>query len=318
MMKSVLAFLFFICNSFANAQQQKVHQPLRFLALGDSYTIGQSVAVKDRWPVQLKDSLIARGVAFDTLKIIATTGWRTDNLINAINSAKPDSSFNLVSILIGVNNQYQGYNIANYVPDLITLINRAIALAGNDTAAVFLVSIPDYAYTPYGQETSNPSKISAEIDQYNSLMDSVAQTYGINYFYITDISRQGLNDPALVANDGLHPSGKMYTQFVNEILDSIKILRFQNMGVNKKNSEIDIRIIQQDSNTLKVVFPEEYKAKITSAEVIDLNGKSMLIQQLIKDSIVSYVSVADLKAGAYILILRGENNIHVSEKFVFK
>jgi lysophospholipase L1-like esterase len=305
-MKSILSFLFFLCFSFANAQQQKIRPPLRFLALGDSYTIGQSVTVNARWPVQLKDSLISRGLAFDTLKIIATTGWRTDNLISAINSAKPDSSFNLVSILIGVNNQYQGANIANYVPDLTTLINRAIALAGNDTAAIFLVSIPDYAYTPYGQGTSDPSKISREIDRYNHLMDSVAQIYGINYFYITAISRQVLNDPALVANDGLHPSGKMYTRFVNEILDSIQIESFQKV---QEINQAEIKILQRD-DTLEVFSSD----KIFSMDVFDMEGRLVFSQSGQQGYHVWIPLIYLEKGSAYILSLKTKDGKKMATK----
>jgi len=296
-MKLALSLSLLLCLNALRAQEQRVRQSLRYLALGDSYTIGQSVALNDRWPMQLKDSLVARGTKFDLLKIIATTGWRTDNLINAMDAAKLDSSYNLVSILIGVNNQYQGASISKYVPDLVQIVNRAIALAGNDTAAVFLVSIPDYAYTPFGQGTFNPTKISAEIDIYNDLIDSVAKEYGIKYFYITAISRQGINDKDLVANDGLHPSAKMYTGFVTEILKSIVIESVQKVN---ENQQVDIKIIQH-RDTLEVNSEET----LFSIEMINMEGQPVLSILNLNDSQV-LIPLNKIENGIYVLLLKNK------------
>jgi lysophospholipase L1-like esterase len=185
---------------------------INFLALGDSYTIGQSVAESDRWPNQLSAEL--RGDDFEVTRtdIIARTGWTTGNLISAIQSQKPDSNYNLVGLLIGVNNQYQGRSLAEYESQFSQLLSTAIALAGGKKASVFVVSIPDYGFTPFGQ--SSQTAISAELDQFNAINLRITQAAGIRYFDITPISRRGLSDPALVANDGLHPSGKQYTAWV--------------------------------------------------------------------------------------------------------
>ena len=198
--------------------QWQVEAPIRFLALGDSYTIGQGVAVADRWPEQLLDSLQTRGYVSDTLAIIATTGWRTDQLLNAVAGKRlEDKQFNMVSLLIGVNNQYQNRPIGQYRPQLEALIDSALRYVGGQTQRLFVLSIPDYAYTPFGQQ-GNPWTISQQIDLYNHIKQSVCDSLGIAYFNITEISRQGLNDPALVANDQLHPSGKQYGLWVQQLM----------------------------------------------------------------------------------------------------
>ena len=310
-MKKIL-FLFILLTIFQsalNAQLQKVQSPVRFLALGDSYTIGQSVTVKERWPVQLKDSLIARGIAVDTLQIIATTGWRTDNLISGINNVNPENNFNLVSILIGVNNFYQGKPVSDYVPDLKVIIDKAIVLAKNDTDAVFLVSIPDYAFTPFG---GSSSAVSVGIDLYNHLMDSVAGTYGINYFYITNITRQGLADPSLVAADNLHPSGKAYTFFVDSILNSI-VEEQTNKVVEVKNS-LDFNLnIFEEGIEVNLLFD----ADVSQIEVFDINGKLLASQKYSGTSRI-YTVLVDIPAGNFIVILKNKEEGIVAKKKFYK
>jgi lysophospholipase L1-like esterase len=188
----------------------------KYLALGDSYTIGESVAENERWPHQL-----AQRLNIPTPKIIATTGWRTDELKGAINSAGLKNEYDLVSLLIGVNNQYQGKSAAQYEIEFEDLLKTAIQLAKGKSKNVFVVSIPDYGYTPFGkpkQETITP-----QIDEFNQINKRIADKYKIVYFNITDISRKGLDDPTLVAGDGLHPSGKMYTLWVAEIVKGLQI-----------------------------------------------------------------------------------------------
>jgi lysophospholipase L1-like esterase len=204
----------------ASAQRLQVDEPVRFLALGDSYTIGERVAPAERWPRQLFDSLTRRGYLTDSLRIIARTGWRTDNLAQAMAAANLDSTYSLVSLLIGVNNQYQGRPLSAYGPDFESLLQAAVGLAGGNPLRVLVLSIPDYAFTPFGQG-ANPSLISTEIDSFNAVNRRITDRLGVPYFDITPISREGLADPALVATDGLHPSGKMYTEWVELILKSL-------------------------------------------------------------------------------------------------
>lgn len=190
--------------------------PIKYLALGDSYTIGESVAENERWPVQLAEALRKKGRNVDGPRIIATTGWRTDNLKNAVNIAQLKDEYSLVSLLIGVNNQYQGKPVEQFTAEFEELLKTSIKLAGGKKENVFVVSIPDYGYTPYGK--AKQEKISKELDEYNSISRTITEKYGVKYFYITEISRRGLKEPELVASDGLHPSGKMYTEWVDLIL----------------------------------------------------------------------------------------------------
>ena len=202
------------------AQDLTIRGKVKFLALGDSYTIGESVPQSERWPVQLIDALRKLQVECFDAKIIATTGWRTDQLKSAVKAANLTKDYTLVSLLIGVNNQYQGMSANSYTPEFQELLKMAIELAGNDKSKVFVVSIPDYGYTPFGK--SNQPAISKGIDEFNDANRSIAQILGVHYFNITDISRKGLAEPDLVAGDGLHPSGKMYSQWVDLILKGCK------------------------------------------------------------------------------------------------
>lgn len=195
---------------------EATNQNYKILSLGDSYTIGQSVCNTCRFPVQLKDSL-ANNIANSTfdLQIIAQTGWTTTNLINAINTNNPAKDFNLVTLLIGVNNQYQGKPFSIYEQELTQLVNTAINKAKGDLANVIVISIPDYAFTPFGNGNTT---ISNEIDAYNAFAENYCAQNSIAYVYITDITREGIENPDLVASDGLHPSEFAYSKFVERIL----------------------------------------------------------------------------------------------------
>lgn len=195
-------------------------EKIKYLALGDSYTIGQSVAIQERFPVQLIDSLRLRGYKFDNVEIIARTGWRTDDLMTAINAQNIKDTFDLVSLLIGVNNQYQGRPISVYRTDFRELLERAIAFAGGDKNKVFVLSIPDYGVTPFG--SANAQQISAEIDAFNAVNLEITDSLAVRYFDITPISRLAANDAALLANDELHPSGKMYRLWVSLMLNGVE------------------------------------------------------------------------------------------------
>jgi lysophospholipase L1-like esterase len=214
MRKFIMIFIFLSTQGMAQ------HEPIKFLALGDSYTIGESVAVHERWPVQLADALRKKDIPCSDPQIIATTGWRTDDLKHAIEKAKLKPEYTLVSLLIGVNNYYQGKSAESYAPEFEELLRTAIALAGGDKSRVFVVSIPDYGYTPFGKEKQQT--ISAGIDAFNAINKSIAQKLGVKYIYITDISRKGLMEPNLVATDGLHPSGKMYSAWIERMTEVVR------------------------------------------------------------------------------------------------
>ncbi|MBK8600839.1 MAG: SGNH/GDSL hydrolase family protein [Flavobacterium sp.] len=191
---------------------------INYLALGDSYTIGESVCTTCRFPEQLKASLQASypNNSF-LLQVIAKTGWTTTNLLSEINLVNPSTNFDLVTLLIGVNNQYQNKPFSLYETEFPQLVTKAIALAKGDKSNVIVVSIPDYAYTPFGQGAIN---ISTAIDQYNAFAQNYCAQNEIAFVNITDITRLGLSQPELVANDGLHPSELAYSKFVERIIPS--------------------------------------------------------------------------------------------------
>lgn len=204
-------------------KEEETTEVFSYLALGDSYTIGESVSESERWPVQLAAKLKADGTEILSPEIIARTGWTTNELQAAIESSALADSFDLVSLLIGVNNQYRGYDFAQYESEFIDLLDRAIKYAKGDKTKVFVVSIPDYGATPFGQ-SADPQKIGQELDQYNAYAQSICEAREIPFFNITPISREAVNDPELVATDNLHPSGKMYGQWVDLFWADVKEL----------------------------------------------------------------------------------------------
>jgi lysophospholipase L1-like esterase len=196
-----------------------------YLALGDSYTIGEAVAESLRWPVQLVTALSADGTRADPFRIIARTGWTTADLQLALAREQLGTSYDLVSLLIGVNNQYRRQPLARYRQELSALLDSALQYTGGSPERVFVLSIPDWGVTPFGQ-ASNPQQIAVEIDQHNAAADSICRARGIRFFNITPISREAAQDPSLVAPDGLHPSGKMYARWVELILPAVEEMLF--------------------------------------------------------------------------------------------
>ena len=181
-----------------------------YLALGDSYTIGQAVSEADRYSHHTVLLLRAQNITIDEPRIIATTGWTTKNLLDALNSTSLPTNYDVVSLLIGVNNQYQGRSIEEYKTEFTVLVNRAIQYANNRPSHVFVLSIPDYSKTPFAQ-TLDAAKISKEIDELNAANKAISLQLGVNYLDITPISRE--SDPELLSGDGLHPSGKQYKRW---------------------------------------------------------------------------------------------------------
>ena len=191
---------------------------MRYLALGDSYTIGESVGPAERWPVQLTTRLRERGFSLDDPLIIATTGWTTGDLSHALVQTGPLAPFDLVTLLIGVNNQYRGRSEEEYQHQFRALLQRAITYAGHDATRVIVLSIPDWSVTPFasamGAEQSSLERIAAQIDRFNAINQAEAERSGAYYIYVTPISREAGVDRSLLATDGLHPSGKMYARWV--------------------------------------------------------------------------------------------------------
>jgi len=200
------------------AQNITLKSPVKFLALGDSYTIGESVEASKNRPHQLVDSLIGHGVNAEKPQVLATTGWRTDDLMNAVSNSHLASNFSLISISIGVNNQYQGKPFSQFEKELPLIFSQALRHCSNDTTRIFFVSIPDYYFSPFGLSSQKGAKISAEIDQYNSFIKHFAEKMNVSFIDITAISRN--RDEKLTAKDGLHPSVYQYSAWVSKVLES--------------------------------------------------------------------------------------------------
>lgn len=190
---------------------------VRILALGDSYTIGEAVRADERWPVRLAAQLRARGIAVAEPVIVATTGWTTDELSHGIDAANPPSDYDLVTLLIGVNNQYRGRSADEYREQFRGLLTRAVSFARNRADRVVIVSIPDWGVTPFA-EGRDRAKIGTEIDAFNAISREEAARAGAAYVDVTAISRRAAADRTLIATDGLHPSGSMYAAWSDEVL----------------------------------------------------------------------------------------------------
>ena len=198
---------------------------LTYLALGDSYTIGEGVEAHGRWPLQLAVALRDEGIALDDPRIIATTGWTTDELAAAMDAAEPLGTWDFVSLLIGVNNQYRGRDVDDYAGEFAALLRRAIALAGERLERVLVLSIPDWGVTPFARrELRSPRRIAAELDAYNAAAQATCMTHGVAFVDITGISRDRGGEPDMLVADGLHPSATMYARWARAALPVARAL----------------------------------------------------------------------------------------------
>lgn len=198
---------------------------IRYLALGDSYTIGEGIDEPGRWPLQLAARLRADGLALEPPRILARTGWTTDELSAAMDAAEPLGQWDLVSLLIGVNNQYRGLPLADYTRGFDALLARAVALAGARAGRVLVLSIPDWGVTPFARrELRSPRRIAAELDACNAAAAELCRARGIAFVDITGISRDGGDAPAMLADDGLHPSAVQYARWAEAALPVARAL----------------------------------------------------------------------------------------------
>jgi len=181
--------------------------PESYLALGDSYTIGQSIDSQGRYPAQAAGLLRARGISIPTIHYIAVTGWTTLNLQNAIAAENLAGTFDMVTLLIGVNDRYQGVDTGTYAIRFTQLLQTSITLARSNKSHVIVISIPDYGVTPFG---GGNAAISAQIDEFNAINKRVTDAAGIAYLNLTTLSRAAATDNTLLASDGLHYSPKEY------------------------------------------------------------------------------------------------------------
>ncbi|MBK7320497.1 MAG: SGNH/GDSL hydrolase family protein [Anaerolineales bacterium] len=192
---------------------------IRYLALGDSYTIGESVAENKRWPNQLAAMLSEQGIQTD-VTIIARTGWTVDELWEGVQANPPDGTYDLVTLLIGVNDQYRGYPLDGYREDFRFMLGKAIEYAGGDPQRVVVLSIPDWGFTPFAASRET-EPISLQIDEFNAVNLEETKSAGAHYVDVTIISRMAMDDFELIASDRLHPSGKMYSLWAEKVFPTV-------------------------------------------------------------------------------------------------
>jgi lysophospholipase L1-like esterase len=221
----ILINLYGCTNTKSNKMDENEYLKATLLSLGDSYTIGESVSEAERFPSQLKNKLDSINIKIKLMDIVARTGWTTDELMNGISSSALNEKYDLVTLLIGVNNQYRGRDTANYRQEFKALLDIAINKANESSYNVIVISIPDWGVTPFA-ENRERDKISNEIDIFNAINYEESTMAGVKYVNITNISREAENKPELIAEDGLHPSALMYKLWVDEILPvATKILK---------------------------------------------------------------------------------------------
>ena len=195
-------------------QPTPADRPLRYLALGDSYTIGEGVDPGGAWPMQLARALRAEGLAVADPQVIATTGWTTDELDAAIDAAAPPADFDLASLLIGVNNQYRGRDAGEYGRHFGALLERTIGFAGGNPGRAFVLSIPDWGVTPFAAGSGrDQAAIGRELDAFNATARAQCRARGVAFVDITPVSRARGAEKRMLAGDGLHPSALMYAQW---------------------------------------------------------------------------------------------------------
>lgn len=207
----ILFLLLYACSARPTVAVEEQPVTIRYLALGDSYTIGESVEATERFPNQLADFLKAGGMQTE-VTIIAKTGWTTNELWDGIQAQKIAPPYDLVSLLIGVNNQYRGYDINEYREQFVFLLNKSIEYAGRNPKRVIVLSIPDWGVTPFARGQGG-ERIARDIDAFNAVNREESEKAGVQYVNITPVSREAAHDATLIAGDGLHPSGKMYLEW---------------------------------------------------------------------------------------------------------
>ena len=198
---------------------------LRYLALGDSYTIGEGVPESGRWPVQLARALRNDGIPMSDPRLIAQTGWTTDELDAAIDTALVFPEYDLVSLLIGVNNQYRGRDVAEYRTQFTSLLERAIGFAQGRRERVLVLSIPDWGVTPFARGLARDiQQVANEIDAFNAVALETCMYRGVVFVDITAVSRQRGNEPDMLVDDGLHPSASMYAEWMRLALPAVRMM----------------------------------------------------------------------------------------------
>jgi lysophospholipase L1-like esterase len=209
----------------AQATVLPIEPTLHYLALGDSYTVGEGVDEAGHWPAQLVQALRQEGFAVSEPEIIACTGWTTGELIAAINARAPQPDYGLVSLLIGVNNQYRDLSADRYGEEFESLLRRAVGLARGRSECVLVLSIPDWGVTPFaGADPRGAERIGAQIDTLNALAHDACRRHGVAWIDITAASRAHGAEPAMLVADGLHPSAAMYALWTRLALPTARAM----------------------------------------------------------------------------------------------
>jgi len=202
-----------------------IEKKYTMLCLGDSYTIGEAVGDDERFPMQAVELLKKDKIDFEKPIIIAQTGWTTDELATAVKERNLTGKYDVVTLLIGVNNQYRGRDLENYRQEFQGLLSTAIDYANGNVTHVFVLSIPDWGVTPFGNnDPRGENKIAEEIDQFNAINKEETLKTKAHYTDITPVSREAKTNATLIASDGLHPSGKMYTEWAKKLAEQVKLI----------------------------------------------------------------------------------------------
>ncbi len=203
-------------------KEEKKHT---MLCLGDSYTIGEAVEESERFPMQAVELLKKEKIDFEKPVIIAKTGWTTDELATAVKERNPTGKYDVVTLLIGVNNQYRGRDLENYRQEFHELLNTAIDYANGNAVHIFVLSVPDWGVTPFAEnDKRGEKKIGEEIDFFNAINKEESLKAKVHYIDITPVSREAKSNSTLIATDGLHPSGKMYAEWAKKLVREIKLI----------------------------------------------------------------------------------------------
>ena len=221
---AIVPILAAIVPAAAGATPSQEAPAARYLALGDSYTIGEGVAPEGRWPAKLVASLRAAGLTIDDLRIIATTGWTTDELSAALDAAEPlTADWDMVSLLIGVNNQYRGRDADDYAREFAALLERAIGYAGGRERRVFVLAIPDWGVTPFAAQSGRDrDAIARALDAYNTVAARICAERGVTFVDIAPVSRARGAEATMLADDGLHPSAALYAEWAQLALPAAR------------------------------------------------------------------------------------------------
>lgn len=307
-MRITLIFVFLNIFHSLFSQNFEIEQPVRFLAIGDSYTIGSNVEPNESWPFQFVDYLEKNQYSVDGFLVIAKSGWTTFNIKNAVLSENPSNIYNMVSLLAGANNVFFNTGIEVYKTEFEDLLNHAIEIAGSEEK-VFVISIPDYAYTP--AYSNNRESTSLMIKNYNAANRLISDSKNISYVDITFLSRLMLNNPAYVSSDGLHPSAAMYALWVDLITQTLLNESLNSREFTEPENLIEINSYVYDK-VLFIEMPDYLKNNKPRLSVISTSGR-IIYEGPFKDEL----NLQNMSSGFYLYqIITNENRYFSGKIFI--